>query len=237
MKPQQVTQKLALNNIKNVYLPVVEHFISIQGEPSSVGKKAYFIRLAGCNLDCKWCDTKYATKKPKFELIPLKQVIKMILRSKCDLIVFTGGEPLLFAEMLELIASTLKGRQFEIETNGTRNPLPQELWNVGYNVSPKLSGSGNPKEKRYRPEVLKLFRQRANTIYKFVCCDEKDLKEVNKIVDSLKISKSRVYIMPEGMEWKKYRANALKLVDKVLERNYNLAVRFQILLWGKAKMK
>jgi len=183
-----------------VYLPVVEHFISIQGEPSSIGKKAYFVRLAGCNLDCKWCDTKYATKKPKFELISLKQIMKMILRSKCDLVVFTGGEPLLFKEYIELIAKTLQNRYFEIETNGTKKPIENDYVNIGYNVSPKLSGSDNPLEKRYLPQVLKLFDKKPNTIFKFVCCDDKDLKEVDSIVKKIKISKTKVYIMPEGME-------------------------------------
>ena len=200
MKLQQVTRKLQRNNTEKVYLPVVEHFISIQGEPSSIGKKAYFVRLAGCNLDCKWCDTKYATKKPKFELISLKQIMKMILRSKCDLVVFTGGEPLLFKEYIELIAKTLQNRYFEIETNGTKKPIENDYVNIGYNVSPKLSGSDNPLEKRYLPQVLKLFDKKPNTIFKFVCCDDKDLKEVDSIVKKIKISKTKVYIMPEGME-------------------------------------
>lgn len=78
MKRQQVTQQCDFNKL---FLPVVEEFISIQGEPSSVGKKTYFIRLAGCNLDCKWCDTKYATKKPKFELVSVKKIMKNILLS------------------------------------------------------------------------------------------------------------------------------------------------------------
>ncbi len=232
MKHQQATPSL---NYKNS-LPVSEQFLSIQGEPRSIGTPSYFIRLQGCNLQCKWCDTKYASKTKKRDWMSVKKLDKIIKKlPKEVLVVFTGGEPLLWSKNINWLIENNKKRQFEIETNGT---LINYIYdNVFYNISPKLDNSGNELAIRYKPDVLKYYNKYDNTLFKFVVCDEKDLKEVNLMVAVNGLKKEKIYIMPEGMTWKTYKANALKLVDKVIENNYKLAVRFQILLWGKKKLK
>lgn len=113
---------------------VSEIFKSIQGESTHAGLASVFIRLAGCNLDCLWCDTDYAKANENGEIkgakeIPVEEVIKEVARLEADLITITGGEPLIQDETIELItkllAITLAPKALEaprtvlLETNGS----------------------------------------------------------------------------------------------------------------------
>lgn len=222
MKHQQVTP--------HYKLPVSEMFLSIQGEPQSVGRPAFFIRFEGCNLKCKWCDTKYSWSIKNY--VPIEKIIKEIKKHKQYLIVFTGGEPLIWKDVIFRIVKENPKIDFEIETNGTIGG--QEFSNLNYNISPKLSSSGNTK---INYDFLKSFGKFKKSIFKFVVCNDKDWNEAIRLVIKYKLPKEKIYIMPEGVEWKKYRQHCLELVDKVIKANYKLAVRFQILLWGKKKLK
>jgi organic radical activating enzyme len=78
-----------------VTLPVMEHFYTLQGEGFHQGKAAYFIRLGGCDVGCVWCDVKEswdAERHPKFEVQRLRLEVE---RTPAEIIVITGGEPLM----------------------------------------------------------------------------------------------------------------------------------------------
>ena len=79
------------------FLPLVEKFHSLQGEGFHTGQSAFFIRLAGCNVGCSWCDTKHSWDKEKYPLIPIKKIIeeiKLAQQKGASFLVITGGEPL-----------------------------------------------------------------------------------------------------------------------------------------------
>ena len=100
-------------------LPLVEDFYTIQGEGFHAGKPAYFIRLGGCDVGCRWCDAKY-TWNPK--LYPPTDVATIVARATAcpaQAIVITGGEPLLYP--LGVLTGTLreKGLEIFLETSGT----------------------------------------------------------------------------------------------------------------------
>lgn len=103
-------------------LPLVEDFYTVQGEGFHTGKPAYFIRLGGCDVGCKWCDAKF-TWNPK--LYPPVDVDTIVERAKsfvAQAIVITGGEPLMYP--LDYLTSTLhkKGLEIFLETSGS-HPL------------------------------------------------------------------------------------------------------------------
>jgi 7-carboxy-7-deazaguanine synthase len=100
---------------------VVEIFKSIQGEGKRQGIPCAFIRLAGCNLSCRWCDTQYARPKDAGVERSTDQIIETIWRMNYPHVCITGGEPLLQKEELIPVLQTLKrlGKTIEIETNGT----------------------------------------------------------------------------------------------------------------------
>ena len=98
---------------------LVEIFSSLQGEGRNTGRPCVFVRFAGCNLKCPWCDTDV---QGRFTL-SLTELVAEIESFSVKNVIFTGGEPTLVAEMPELIAE-LKQRGFwlAIETNGTNAP-------------------------------------------------------------------------------------------------------------------
>lgn len=112
-------------NISNS-LPVMEHFYTLQGEGYHQGKAAYFIRLGGCDVGCVWCDVKDswdANKHPKYSI---EQLIEAVKKTPAEIVVITGGEPLMhnLDELTEQFQTA--GFQLHIETSGA-HPL-SGLW-------------------------------------------------------------------------------------------------------------
>lgn len=103
-------------------LPVMEHFYTLQGEGYHQGRAAYFIRLGGCDVGCTWCDVKdswEADRHPKYEIGTLVTEVK---KTPAELVVITGGEPLM--HHLDALTHALQqaGLQTNIETSGS-HPL------------------------------------------------------------------------------------------------------------------
>ncbi len=115
-------------------LHLAEIFYSVQGEGTFVGTPAVFVRLAGCNLACSFCDTDYAVKF--FDDVAGVVARVRSLGDACPMVVITGGEPLAQRETLALIdALRADGRRVHIESNGTIPvELPRDVWLC---VSPK----------------------------------------------------------------------------------------------------
>lgn len=98
---------------------LVEIFESLQGEGRNMGRPVVFVRFAGCNLACPWCDTDV---RPRFELA-LEDLVREIAGFRAKSVILTGGEPTLVNEMAELIAALKReGYWIGVETNGTNEP-------------------------------------------------------------------------------------------------------------------
>lgn len=98
---------------------LVEIFESLQGEGRNTGRPCVFVRFAGCNLSCPWCDTNV---KMRFQL-DLDELMDEIARSKVKSVVLTGGEPTLVEGMEKLVAALkAAGYWIAVETNGTNDP-------------------------------------------------------------------------------------------------------------------
>ncbi|MBT8508801.1 7-carboxy-7-deazaguanine synthase [Methanomicrobiaceae archaeon CYW5] len=99
---------------------ITEIFASISGEGTRQGAPAVFIRFAGCNLRCAWCDTGYSFENGT--TMDMDAVLAEVARHGIPFVVITGGEPLLQEEELVPLLKALKGAGYdiEIETNGTR---------------------------------------------------------------------------------------------------------------------
>lgn len=100
-------------------LPLVEDFYTIQGEGFHTGKAAYFIRLGGCDVGCKWCDAKATWNPELYPPVPVDTVITRIRQAHADSIVITGGEPLIYP--LDYLTSSLRraGIRIFLETSGS----------------------------------------------------------------------------------------------------------------------
>ena len=100
-------------------LPLVEDFYTIQGEGFHAGKPAYFIRLGGCDVGCRWCDAKYTWNPKLYPPTDVQTVIDRATSCPAQAIVITGGEPLLYP--LGVLTETLRerGLQIFLETSGS----------------------------------------------------------------------------------------------------------------------
>src|SRR5215469_7517323 len=107
-------------NYKNIYrLPVMEHFYTLQGEGFHQGKAAYFVRLGGCDVGCVWCDVKESWEASKHPLVSIDFLIAEIKKTACEIVVITGGEPLLHDLTVFTQQLQANGLRTHIETSGS----------------------------------------------------------------------------------------------------------------------
>ena len=114
--------------------PIVEIFSSIQGEGLLVGRRQIFVRFAGCNLDCNYCDTEDSKSVKNGELKSVDYVVDRINSLKTEdlhSIYFTGGEPLLYADFIREVIDRIDTPSF-LETNGTFPNEIKKLDNLDY---------------------------------------------------------------------------------------------------------
>ena len=121
---------------------LVESFTSLQGESTHAGRVCHFLRLAGCNLDCNYCDTRYGRSFEAGRPVTVGELVKLALDSGVKLVEITGGEPLATPETPELCRRLLEaGFEVLLETNGSFSiaDVPREVRKI---LDCKLPGSG-----------------------------------------------------------------------------------------------
>ena len=123
-----------INALDKVEYPLMEDFYTIQGEGSHTGRPAYFIRTAGCDVNCWWCDVKESWDEEKHPRVQTEEIVKRAVASGAKFAVITGGEPLL--HNLEPLTVRLKqaGLETHIETSGSSQLSGQLDW---ITLSPK----------------------------------------------------------------------------------------------------
>jgi 7-carboxy-7-deazaguanine synthase len=115
-------------------LPVMEHFYTLQGEGYHSGRAAYFIRLAGCDVGCVWCDVKDSWTIHKDQYMTIDQIVGAVGQTSTDFVVITGGEPTMH-DLTHLTTALHKaGYEIAIETAGVNSIFGQVDW---YCFSPK----------------------------------------------------------------------------------------------------
>jgi 7-cyano-7-deazaguanosine (preQ0) biosynthesis protein QueE len=212
---------------------------TLQGEGPSLGRRCAFVRLGGCNLDCSWCDTPYTWDwsrfRPERELrrLDTAAVLSAVEAMDVDMLVVTGGEPLLQARGLLplLTGAQQRGWRVEVETNGTVAPPPPLAARVtAFNVSPKLANSGIEEAVRIRPAALAALRDSGRAVFKFVVTAASELDEVAAVTATHRLEP--VFVMPEGTTAAVVVARMRELAGPALERGFHLTPRLHILLWG-----
>lgn len=175
-------------------LPLVEDFYTIQGEGYHAGKPAYFIRLGGCDVGCRWCDAKATWNAKLYPPTPVGEIVERAAALPAQAIVITGGEPTLYP--LEPLTSALeaKGLEIFIETSGTHRLSGHIDWVC---LSPK-------RQQQPLPEVL----ERADEL-KVIVEKEDDIIWAEE--NAARVSdRCRLYLQPE---WSRYRKIIPVLVE------------------------
>lgn len=118
----------------SIELPVMEYFYTIQGEGFYSGRAAFFIRLAGCDVGCVWCDVKESWDHEAHPNLSIDFIVEEVLKSETNFVVITGGEPAMYD--LTTLINRLKDHKIEtaIETSGCYELIGNIDW---YCFSPK----------------------------------------------------------------------------------------------------
>jgi len=190
-------------------MKIAEIYKSVQGEGFLSGIDSAFVRASGCNLRCWYCDTPYASHSPEGEDLSVEEIVSRVEEIGCGHVVLTGGEPMLFAELIPLTARLrAQRRHITIETAGTVNrDVACDLWSI----SPKLSNSspvGYTTETwvrkhdavRYAPQIVEALMAKGEYQLKFVVGSILDAEEVGEYLTHLRgWDRHRVMLMPRGI--------------------------------------
>lgn len=197
-------------------LKVSEIFQSIQGEGPNAGRPTVFVRLAGCNLECAWCDTQYARDADGATEMSAAEVVAECANLRPHRVCITGGEPLLqFPALVPLLASLCgHGYTVEIETNGTIDPSGARAF-ASITMDVKCPSSGQASNLEY------LDALGPEDTVKFVVSDLADLRYMESVVRSHRI-RAEIFVSPV------WGTDAREIADYVVEQN--LPVRMQVQL-------
>ncbi len=227
-------------------LPISEIFHSIQGEGKLLGLPSVFIRVAGCNLRCHWCDTDYASWNPVGNDMTIPDILAAVEQYNCPHVVLTGGEPMIMPAIADL-CSALADAQYHItlETAATVfSPVAVDL----ASLSPKLANS-TPHHReagrfaqahergRLRIDVIQQFINHSPDFQlKFVVSDQSDLTEIQAILDQLKnVRPTDVLLMPEGTDPATLASRATWIADLCKQTGHRYAPRIHVDLYGNRK--
>lgn len=189
-------------------LRIAEIYSSLQGEGLLTGVPSVFIRTSGCNLRCWFCDTPYTSWEPEGKDLSPGEILSRVEQETPSHVVITGGEPMLWNELLEITCSLKQlQRHITIETAGTCYlKVDCDLMSI----SPKLSGSTPPAERdqrwhvrherdRHRPDVVSRLMAEYPYQLKFVVDRTEDLAEMEDYLAALgSADRARVLCMPQG---------------------------------------
>lgn len=191
-------------------MQIAEIYRSRQGEGFLTGTDSVFVRVSGCNLRCWFCDTPYASWQPEGDKYEPQAIVERVLALAADHVVLTGGEPLLFDEIVEVCAQLhAAGRHITIETAGT---VDQRVVCDLMSLSPKLSnstpsveraGAWHERHERTRDAATVVRRLLRDYTYqlKFVIHSPADLDEVHAWLRRYpEASRDRVLLMPQGTD-------------------------------------
>ena len=216
-------------------LPVIEQFISLDGEGPTAGELAYFVRFNDCNLRCAWCDTVYSwdSSSPITHKTP-QELYNEIKTSGVKNVTLTGGEPLIQHNILPLLQLLAEDDTLcvHIETNGAvdiapfRTACPAE--NIHYILDYKLPASGMEQHMcMNNPKVVT-----GTDVYKFVIASEEDLQRALDVIAQYALdTRCQVFLSPV-----RELIDPLVIVDAMKERcmnNVRLQLQLHKILWPK----
>lgn len=201
-------------------MKISEIFESIQGEGKLMGIPMLFVRMAGCNLSCDWCDTPYAREGGA--LVTVDELAERILSSKLSHVCWTGGEPLLQREEITETISKCPAKVHCLETNGTIR-VPQGVYGH-VTISPKQLDSP-PQEHA--------------DIYKFVVADPIDasLADIQDYVEMHSIPAGMVYLQPECTTRSQALSKGTRIWDECVSRGYGFSPRLHTIFFDNRRCR
>jgi 7-carboxy-7-deazaguanine synthase len=213
-------------------MKVIELFLSVNGEGLKSGELATFVRFAGCNLRCPYCDTKYSYENPKYIEMSIDEIISKIESFKAYNVTLTGGEPLIQKDIDILIKKLSdKGYRVELETNGSVD-ISKYVGLKGVTFTLDYKGPTSLMEDKMLLDNYKYLTK--NDVVKFVCGSTKDLEKARDIILKYKLDEiTNPFLSPVFGE-----ISLEGMVDFMKENNLNhvrLQLQIHKIIWDKDK--
>lgn len=205
---------------------VYETFSSIQGESTFAGCPCFFIRFAGCNLNCDYCDTVKARPFDAGCDMTQEQLVATVLGSGIDLVELTGGEPLMQKDVPGLAAELIRlGKTVLIETNGSRDcsVLPPEVHRIIDYKTPCSGEEASMLEQNFRS-------LRPHDQVKFVITDDTDYNCAVRVMEKFDLPAQTGHILFSPAWGSDLRRLAERIVHDKLPVRLNL--QFHKIIWG-----
>ena len=225
--------------MQNAEINISEIFYSIQGEGLLAGRPSVFIRLAGCPLRCKYCDTVYALDAKAGTKTPIDEIMNKVTKYEPGYVVITGGEPLIFPQIASL-CETIKKQNIHItiETAGIKF-VPNLSCDL-MSISPKLSNAhNNEPDKAGYLKIDQLAELIKNYDYqlKFVMEKIEDITEVHQVLNDLKLvldrdrgdfDRSKVLLMPQAKSVSEYLRISPLIIELCKANGFVFSPRLQL---------
>jgi 7-carboxy-7-deazaguanine synthase len=222
-----------------------EIFYSLQGEGFLAGLPSVFIRLAGCSLRCRWCDTKYAWGKEAGDDNSIEEIVEAVQKWRSKFVVITGGEPMINPDLPQL-AQKVKaaGQHITIETAGIAY-IPDLACDL-MSISPKLSNStpSDPalaaihEDARLDIAVLRELIDNYDYQLKFVVDVPDDSSEIQQTIEEIgNVDSKKVMLMPQAVTRDELLAKSPLVAEICKRTGFAFCHRLQILLWNNEKGK
>jgi len=208
-----------------------------------VGIPSVFVRLAGCPLRCRWCDTKYAWDEKSGTEYSINEVAEIADGADGRFVVITGGEPMTNSQLPELVQKLkASDRHITIETAGIAF-MPDLACNL-MSISPKLSNSApdDPKlaviheDSRLDIAVLRKLIDNYKYQLKFVVDSQANLAEIQQTIEKLgNVNSEKVMLMPQAATRDELLAKSPMVADMCKHTGFAFCPRLQILLWNNER--
>lgn len=223
---------------------VSEIFYSIQGEGLAAGLPCIFVRFAGCNLRCQWCDTLYASWNPQGQNRSISEIVAECKAFPCERVVITGGEPFLMQDLPELcLAFRQAGFEIHLESAGTiwqkvdldlltlspkfQNSLPDAVQHPSWHTRHQAILAD-------RSAILQFVAEYGKRVsLKFVIAAEEDLLEMEEFLTILpSMAKDQILLMPQARSNNDLQLLAPRIVELCKRYGYRYGDRLHIRLWN-----
>ncbi len=209
-----------------------EVFYSLQMEGENIGYAAVFVRFAGCNLSCDFCDTKYALYEG--EWADECALFDKISRYPVKRVIFTGGEPVLYDKFMAYFMKKHRDYEYFIETNATIFPECSIKYFTHITASPKFHA--------INLEIIKKLSTNAKDIeFKFIIKDKQDILKSERLIKELKLKKVILQPMFINKENKDdYIKRSVELIEifknsKCAAGNTRLIIQNHKILYGNKR--
>ena len=207
------------------------------------GVPSVFVRLAGCPLRCRWCDTKYAWDKKSGTDYSINEIVETVNRADSRFVVITGGEPMINSDLPELVQKLkASDKHITIETAGIAF-IPDLACDL-MSISPKLSNStpAEPElaaiheDSRLDTAILGELIDNYKYQLKFVVDSQDDLPEIQQTLERIgNVDSEKVMLMPRAATRDELLAKSPMVAEMCKRTGFAFSQRLQVLLWNNER--